>query len=83
MLPYLLCRSVHVVSPKVHCMMEAALPMYFGLGISNNQLNYHVMPNGVYAFAGGKNGDGTELNAYTGQWQCGYRNTITPATPSG
>jgi hypothetical protein len=35
---------------------------HYGIGLSSNQLNYHVMPGAIHAFyTGGKNGDGTEL----------------------
>ncbi len=49
-------------SPKISLYDGGSATDYFGLGVSTNTLNYHVMPAGVHAFyAGGKNGDGTEL----------------------
>jgi hypothetical protein len=54
---------------------------YFGLGISINMLDYHVMPNGVHAFfAGGKNGDGTELMRIQSDGKVGISNNA-PLVP--
>jgi hypothetical protein len=50
------------IEPKISFWDNGSATDHIGIGVSAAQLNYHVTPGSTHAFyAGGKNGDGTEL----------------------
>jgi hypothetical protein len=69
------------IEPKISFWDGGNATDYYGIGLSNDQLNYHVMPGARHAFyAGGKNGDGTELMRIQSNGNVGINNAA-PLSP--
>ena len=67
--------------PKITLYDGGSTTNHYGFGVSNSQLNYHVDGTGSshVFYAGGKNGDGTEVLRIKGDGQVG----VGTSSPSG
>jgi hypothetical protein len=69
------------IEPKISLWDGGSATNNIGFGVSSAQLNYHVTPGSTHAFfAGGKNGDGTELMRIQSDGNVGISDT-TPRAP--
>jgi hypothetical protein len=68
-----------VLEPKITLWNGGSTTNHYGIGVSSNQLNYHVNPGATHTFyTGGTNGDGTELMRIQSDGDVGI-GTTTPA----